>query len=182
MEHEDQTIQAWVQAAQAGDEASIGKLFEFFQNRIFRFLAYRVNSQADAEDLTQTVFLEMIRGLPRYKPRRNAKFSTWLFQIARHRLIDYYRSNKPVMEIGALVESKNPGLQVPAQEFELDTRTKALKQKLKLLTEKQQTVICLMFVENYDISEIASLMRISALQVRVLKHRAVKKLSQLLKE
>ncbi len=176
MEHHEGDIQALVQAAQAGDEDSAGQLYDAFFQRIYRYFLYRVSGPEIAEDLTQTVFLEMVRSLPRYKQRRAARFSTWLFQIARHRLIDHYRQHRETEDIDAVIERTHIELRVDPAESTYDTRAAAVWQALERLPEKYRSVLRLAYVEDLDAQEIAALLGITAVNVRVLKHRGMQQL------
>src|SRR5438105_11475993 len=62
--------------------------------RVYGFLAYRVRSRDDAEDLTQQTFERALRAWDRFDPRRSAA-GTWLIAIARNLLIDHYRAAVP---------------------------------------------------------------------------------------
>jgi len=64
-----------VAQAQSGNQASLAEIFERLHDRIFRFFSFRTAQTEEAEDLTQTVFLEMIQALPRYKVQTDAKFT-----------------------------------------------------------------------------------------------------------
>lgn len=172
-------IDELVRKAQGGDEDSMGRLYELLSDRIYRYIIRRVSHRETAEDLTQTVFLEMIRSLPRYTVRAGAKFTTWLFQIARHRLIDHYRRQKIVIPLDETLES-HPDLQVdpaPPHDQQLDER---IAQLLATLPERQQEIIHLFYREQMSAGEIAEVLEISALSVRVEKHRALKALQRLL--
>lgn len=164
-------IQDLVRNAQTGDSESIAELFRLFSDRIFRFVRYRVGDVATAEDLTQTVFVEMIRSLPRYKEQKNAKFSTWLFQIARFRLIDHYRSRRNTVSLDHDVpDGTEPQAPVIHEESALIDRA------LAHLPERYQTVLHLTFHEDLDDKEIATILRIGKINVRVLRHRALRAL------
>lgn len=165
-----------VEKAQSGDESSFSELFELYHRSVHRFLAYRVGSPEDAEDLTQTVFLEMVRSLPRFRVRNNVSFSSWVFRIARNRLIDYYRQRKSTLDIDSLNPGEHPSLQSEAGEPELDTRIRLIRQHMRRLPETYQTILQLTLVEDLDLREVASIMDISVLHARVLKHRALKKI------
>lgn len=176
-----QDISRLVRDAQLGSEASMGRLYEVLVDRVYRYLLMRVSHRETAEDLTQQVFIEMIRSLPRYKVRAGAKFTTWLFQIARHRLIDHYRRQKTVLPIDEAPES-HPNLQVdpapvPDDEFIRDGR---LTESLQRLSERQQSIIHLIYREQLSPGEVAEVLNISVISVRVEKHRALTKLKKLL--
>ncbi len=169
-----------ISRAQTGEESSIGELFERYNQAIYRFLAYRVGSKEDAEDLTQTVFMEMVKSLPHYKSRPDAGFSSWLFRIARHRLIDYYRRQKTTLPLDDLTPSDHPNLQTNAMEPDLDTRLSLVRQAMRRLPERYQTIIQLLFIENASLEDAARVLEISTLSARVLKFRAIRKLKILI--
>ncbi|MFA6908841.1 MAG: sigma-70 family RNA polymerase sigma factor [Patescibacteria group bacterium] len=168
----EEEIQEIVASAQSGDEASVARLFELFSERVFRYLRARVADRHTAEDLTQTVFLEMIQALKRYKQQK-AKFSTWLFQIARFRLIDHYRKAPPPLPFDESL-FEHPSLIVDAQvDVVWPSRMDAALAKLP---ERYQTVLHLRFREELTHEEVARSMRLTTLHVRVLQSRALKAL------
>lgn len=182
MQPSEEDIQKLVQKAKNGEAAGIEQLFEIFKNKIYRFFIYRVKSRETAEDLTQTVFLEMIRSFVRYKNKRRAKFSTWLFQIARFRLIDHYRQNKETVPIDSIMENIEHHLSVEPEAVHLDNRSKKMWRAIGQLPEKHQTILQLSYSQEMSNDEIAGVMRTTSLNVRVIKFRALKKLKSILKK
>lgn len=175
MDRSEIEIASLVAKAQTGDGDSIGKLFELLNNRVFRFFALRTKSRELAEDLTQTVFLEMIQALPRYRVRKNAKFTTWLFQIARFRLIDHYRKQRPTVP---LEEAPEPGHE-PLEGVD-PLRSEAIAEALRKLPEKYQTILHLRFREDLATKDIAQIMHTTQLNVRVMQFRALRALRAIL--
>lgn len=176
MDQAEQDIREVVREAQAGDSGSAGKLFDLFADRVFRFFRVRVSDVETAEDLTQTTFLEMIRSLKRYTEHTDAKFSTWLFQIARFRLIDHYRAKRPQVALEDVAESSHPSLVRDPEPFEFST----IDRVFPLLPERYQTVLHLRFREDLAPEEVARIMGTTTINVRVLQHRALKHLRKLL--
>ena len=164
-----------VSQAQSGDRKAAGEIFDRLQQRIYRYLMMRTSNHETAEDLLQTTFLEMIRALPRYKVQSDAKFTTWVFQIARFRLIDHYRKQGRTvpLDYAADVVDTKP---VPQDPFQHDHLTVALG----TLPEKYQTILHLRYREDLTTGEIAAVMKITQLNVRVLQHRALKALKKAL--
>jgi RNA polymerase sigma-70 factor (ECF subfamily) len=177
---EESSVQSTVQNARQGDIDSVGRLYDHFSQKIYRFFVFRVKTVEEAEDLTQTVFLKMIRSLPRYRQKAGATFSAWLFQIARFTLIDHYRTNREIVSLDMVENLANPQLQSAPVLVSLDRRAKQVQQLVKQLPEAQQTVLHLSFVEEMSPREIARAMRVSVISVRVWKHRALKRLNQML--
>src|SRR5262245_50670383 len=84
-----------VTQAIAGDTEAFGELYGLHRESIYRYIIVRVESAAEAEDLTGQVFLKAWEALPGYE-QREARFSSWLYQIARNLVIDHQRARKPV--------------------------------------------------------------------------------------
>ena len=93
-----------VRRAQRGDKAAFEAIVSEFQTSIFNYILRSVGDRALAEDLTQDVFMRVYQKLPRFSFR--SKFTTWLFQVAKNRVVDEYRSRE-----------RRP----PADELEYDT-------------------------------------------------------------
>ncbi len=175
-------IQQLVHQAQAGDQDSVAALYDALQPRVYRFLVYRVSSVEIAEDLTQTVFLEMIRSLHRYKERSSATFTTWLFQIARHRLIDHYRSNGAPLSIDDVLDPHHPSLVSEQPTVNHDSRYEQVRKRLSQLDPEDRTILHLSYVEDMEPTEIAALLKRTPTHIRVKKHRALRRLRALLND
>jgi RNA polymerase sigma-70 factor (ECF subfamily) len=74
--------------AQAAEEWAIGALYEEFQPRLLKYLAFRAPQVA--EDVASEIWIKVARGLPRFAGDE-IEFRAWLFTIARHALIDWRR-------------------------------------------------------------------------------------------
>src|SRR6478736_4575366 len=79
-----------VRRAQRGDKAAFEAIVSEFQSSIFNYILRSVGDRALAEDLSQDVFLRVYQKLPRFSFR--SKFTTWLFQVAKNRVVDELRS------------------------------------------------------------------------------------------
>ncbi|HYA75515.1 MAG TPA: RNA polymerase sigma factor [Burkholderiaceae bacterium] len=74
-----------------GDLASFEELYSRHERPLYRFLLRSVRVPSVADELLQEVFLSVIRSAPHYEAR--ARFTTWLYRIARNRLVDHWRSS-----------------------------------------------------------------------------------------
>jgi RNA polymerase sigma-70 factor (ECF subfamily) len=81
----------------AGDAGAFARLYERHERPVFRFLRRSLGDDAQAEDLMQEVWLAVIRNAAAYEPR--ARFTTWLYGIARNKLIDHWRSKRDTVSL-----------------------------------------------------------------------------------
>src|SRR5580765_5348586 len=75
-----------VREAQRGDSHAFSHIVRTYQVPVFNYVLRTVGDRGLAEDLTQEVFLRVFRSLPKFSFR--SKFTTWLFQIAKNRMLD----------------------------------------------------------------------------------------------
>jgi len=76
-----------------GDMRAFERLYERHERPVYRFLLRSVRIQAVADELLQEVWISIIRAAKSYRPQ--AAFTTWLYRIARSRLIDHWRARDP---------------------------------------------------------------------------------------
>ena len=78
--------------AQKGDERAFSIIVRAYQVPVFNYVLRLVGDRTLAEDLTQEVFLRVFQGLPGFSLR--CKFTTWLFQVAKNRVLDELRASE----------------------------------------------------------------------------------------
>jgi RNA polymerase sigma-70 factor (ECF subfamily) len=78
--------------AQRGDERAFSLIVRAYETPIYNYVLRLVGDRALAEDLTQEVFIRVFQGLPRFSLR--SKFTTWLFQVTKNRVLDELRANE----------------------------------------------------------------------------------------
>src|SRR5580704_10549529 len=83
-----------------GELAAFDVLYRRHELRIWRYLERNVRNRATADELMQEVWFAVAREAPRYQP--TARFTTWLFTIAHHRMIDSIRANRQPLSLEAL--------------------------------------------------------------------------------
>jgi RNA polymerase sigma-70 factor, ECF subfamily len=86
-----QPDEALVRAAQRGDESAFAQLMGNYELPIFNYVLHSIGNYHQAEDLTQDIFLRALKSLPGFSFR--SKFTTWLFAIAKNRILDELRTN-----------------------------------------------------------------------------------------
>jgi RNA polymerase sigma-70 factor, ECF subfamily len=78
--------------AQRGDERAFSLIVRAYETPIYNYVLRLVGDRALAEDLTQEVFIRVFQGLPKFSLR--SKFTTWLFQVTKNRVLDELRANE----------------------------------------------------------------------------------------
>src|SRR4029077_7707014 len=78
--------------AQRGDERAFSLIVRAYETPVYNYVLRLVNDRSLAEDLTQEVFSRVSQGLPKFSLR--CKFTTWLFQVTKNRVLDELRANE----------------------------------------------------------------------------------------
>jgi len=170
-------IDELVARAKAGDADAFTALYDGYAERVYRFLLARVPEPADAEDLLQRVFLNVIEALPSYQ-ERGLPFGAWLFRIARNAAIDFARALRPTAQLEAVADRVDDGPGPPALADQAADRAH-LRDLLARLTEEQREVIVYRFFGELSPSEIAVLMDKREGSIRALQFRALQALRRL---
>ncbi len=175
---------AYIEKAQKGDGACFGHLYNHYSQPIYRFIAVKVGTRQEAEDLLHEVFMSAWQKLPTYAPQ-GFPFSSWLYKIARNRVIDYYRTRKSHSSIDDEVAT-NEDLFAARSEIDdqLDQNLElaSVKAALVELTDEQREVVELRFQQDLSPAEIAQVVGKREGTVRIIQHRAIQKLKQLLEK
>lgn len=175
---EDPSVQ-WMLALRTGDESALENIVNRWQTPLLNFFYRSLNNHQIAEDLTQMVFIRLYRAAPNYEPK--AKFSTFLFQIARRLLINEYRRSqrKPLDPWDPSDLSVLQGTEDGQRYKEIE---EAFEIALEKLPENQKTAILLLKQQELSYQEIASIMEASESAVKTWIYRARQFLKQELKD
>lgn len=85
----------WIRDIQrGGSRQAAERLVELYYNEIYAFVYRQTGQKEDAMDLTQNIFLAVLRAIPSYNPKK-AAFRTWLYRIAANKVIDVRRQSRP---------------------------------------------------------------------------------------
>lgn len=162
------------------DEAALSELYDRYELKIYSYIYRRTSDQTLSEDLTAQVFLKMLEAIHNERAWRSS-FSGWLYRIAHNLVIDHYRSRDRQKQI-SLDETPNmpDPANNPVRAAEMTLDTEYVRSAIRRLTEEQQQVISLRFLEGYSFGEIADMMNKTEGAVKALQHRAVATLRQLL--
>jgi RNA polymerase sigma-70 factor (ECF subfamily) len=173
-----------------GDEPAFAELVDKYQQPVMNLVYRMIRDAAEAEDLAQNVFLQVHKSADRYQP--TAKFSTWLFTIARNLCLNELRrrSRHPADSLDA-VQAENDDQ--PARQYE-DRQTflptenvlqseleEKIAQALAELPEAQRTAILLCQRDELSYDEISEIVGCSLSATKSLIHRGRETLKQKLK-
>lgn len=176
---DDVTVDELARAATAGEVEAVGRLYDELVGPIYRYIAVRVRSREDAEDLTQLVFERVVAGLPRYR-HTGRPFAAWAFRIARNAVIDHLRRERPTEPLELTAE--RPGDLLPEHISLRGEEIRELRQAVRELTADQQEALVLRYAAGLSAEEAAIVMGRRAGTVRGLTFRAIASLRRRLEE
>ena len=162
--------------AKNGDTAAFGELYTLYFKKIYTFIYFRVSHKETAEDLAEEVFLKVHTKIGGIKEL--SSFESWLYQIARNAIIDYYRGKKEQINIQEL-ENTLLYQDTVINSIDLDRQQKILLAQLSKLEPDQQKVLKMKFFEDLDNTEIAAILEKSEGAIRVIQFRGIAKLKEL---
>jgi RNA polymerase sigma-70 factor (ECF subfamily) len=172
-------FEAVLRAAQGGSGEAFSRLWRDGNPALLRYL--RVMAPGAAEDVAADTWVQVVRGLVAFRGDEQA-WRAWLFTTARRRLIDQVRSRKrhpaePLEDLGAAEMPRSPD----AAQLALDNiATESAIALLSQLPRPQADVIMLRVVAGLDTEAVAEILGKSPGNVRVMAHRGLKKLEELL--
>lgn len=178
----DETLMTAFQ--QQGQSIAFNTLYQRYQNQLYRYLLNRLSDSNRTDELFQDIWARVIK--TRYEIKANASFRTWLYTIARNRLIDEYRKKTfNIVSVDApdcyehsdLAETDSPEKQLSRQQD-----NHAILDTLKQLPREQQDVFLLKAESGLSLQEIADITGENFETTKSRYRYAVQKLAQLLEE
>jgi RNA polymerase sigma-70 factor, ECF subfamily len=150
--------------AQKGDERAFSIILRAYETPVFNYV-YRLvgGDRALAEDLTQEVFLRVFQGLPNFSLR--CRFTTWLFQVTKNRVLDELRANERRPRAAVALEDVPP-LEVLDQPFERMEAIDAVWRAVEELSEDLKMALLLRDVVGLSYTEIADSLEVTLATVK----------------
>jgi RNA polymerase sigma-70 factor (ECF subfamily) len=177
----DDEFLALVARAQGGDEASFAVLWRSFNPLLVRFLT-GLAGREDAADVASTVWLEVVQGLHQFSGDEHG-FRAWLFTIARRRVIDLQRAGRRRPQRADDHDEADRRIGAgpdPATLVEVGNSTDAAIALIGSLPDDQAEVLLLRVVADLDVATVARMVGKRPGTVRVLAHRGLRRLAELL--
>ena len=144
-------------------------LWDAYRDRLFGFIARRVGSREDAEDILQETFVRVHTGLcclQEWKPMER-----WIYRVARNLIVDYYRARRPSAEYKDDIESPDGG--AAAEDDTVAALAFSLKDMISELPSPYREALALTEYDGLSQAEMAARLGISlsAAKARVLRAR-----------
>ncbi len=166
------------QRAIARDSAAFALLYDRYVDKIYRYIFYKVGASAEAEDLTAQVFLKAWESIGSYHWTERP-FAAWLYRIAHNLVVDHFRTRHVAAPIDDLSLEDDAAVEDIVQQ---QLTNEMLRKTIARLTDDQQQVIILRFLEGYSTPEVARLIDKDEGAVRALQHRALDALQRMLRK
>lgn len=157
--HDDLSDERLMLAYRDGDTAAFEALYARYRSRLYRHLVHQCGDVRLSEEFYQDIWLKVINARADYEPL--AKFSTWLYRIAHHRLIDHYRQHaRNVVDLfdGGIDSDELPAADSanPARQFERSDLASRLTRALEELPAPQREAFLLAEEGGLSLEEIAA--------------------------
>lgn len=160
------------------DADAFETLYSLYFRRVYGYVASRIGSPHDAEDVTADIFLRVIRNLDHLRNQQTASFAAWLFAIARHAVTDYYRRNGRAESLVPLETTERliAADAQPDQTLIASEDADSLYRLVIALPERQREVITLRYYGGLRNHEIAAVLGIGEKSVAAYISRALSEL------
>lgn len=165
---------------QDGDEAAFEELIRRNQHKVFSIIYRFVGDRAEAEDLSQEVFLRVYRTCGRYEP--TAKFSTWLYRIATNISLNAIRNRGRFHAVSLEIkqddnddfhrEIADDDAPPPDAAMSDDELARVVMEAIEKLPDQQRTAIILNKYEGLSYEDVATILDCSVMAVKSLLSRA----------
>jgi RNA polymerase sigma-70 factor (ECF subfamily) len=149
--------------AQRGDERAFTLIVRTYETPVYNYVLRLVSDRALAEDLTQEVFLRVFQGLPKFSLR--SKFTTWLFQVTKNRVLDELRAVERRPRLVVAIDDVPP-LEVVDAPVERVEAVDAVWRSVRELNVDLKMALLLRDVVGLSYTEIADSLEITLATVK----------------
>jgi len=167
------------------DREAFTKAYDDNVSDIYRFVYYKIGSDEEAKDITSAIFLKTWNHIQNNTLESAKTLRALLYKVSRSTIIDYYRAQGKTRVV-SLEDDKNPvDIAIEADEdarIDIKRDIEIVRAKLPLLKEEYKEIIVMRFINELELDEIADITGKTRGNIRVLTHRALKALKDLLIE
>lgn len=169
------------------DKQAFIEAYDLYVSQIYRFVYFKIGDRDEAEDVTSMVFLKCWNYIYEGNLGDYQTLKPLLYKIARNTIIDQYRKNQhrqsisleDVANTSVVIDEKQDIEDEVAVNFDFQ---KIMEEKLPQLKDEYREVIVLRFINELSIAEISKILGKTSGNVRVMIHRALESLQNLVKE
>ena len=154
---------AVLRKAQRGDDRAFSLILRAYETPVYNYVLRLVGDRSLAEDLTQEVFLRVYQGLPKFSLR--SKFTTWLFQVTKNRVLDELRTIERRPRLAVAIDDIPP-LEVVDQPFERMEAIDAVWRAVNGLNVDLKMALLLRDVVGLSYTEIGDSLEITLATVK----------------
>jgi RNA polymerase sigma-70 factor (ECF subfamily) len=169
-EDDDLVLRARTQAE------ALGRLYELYYDRVFRFCVHRLFNKEIAEDVTSAVFLQVARGIRSFKGRSEQDFRNWLYAIAANQANAYIRKTSRRKKLLAQAADSIRPATVESIDMSSEPDWPRLYAAILRLKPQHQTIVTLRFFEDFSYEQIAQVLKVKEVTLRVMLHRILNQL------
>ena len=155
---------------------ALGRLYELYYERIFRFCVHRLFNKEIAEDVTSAVFLQVARGIRGFKGRSEQDFRNWLYAIATNQANAYIRKTSRRKKLLAEAAGSMRPATAGSADMSSEPDWPRLYAAILKLKPQHQTIVTLRFFENFSYEQIAQILDVKEATLRVTLHRILNQL------
>jgi RNA polymerase sigma-70 factor (ECF subfamily) len=170
---------AIIRRAQRGDESAFTVIVRAYEAPVFNYVLRTIGDRTLAEDLTQDVFLRVYRGLRGYSSR--ASFTTWLFRVAKNRVVDELRAAERRPRSFLAIED-TPQLEVVDAPIEQSEAIAVLLHAVDKLSPDLKEALLLRDITGLSYNEIADTLEVTLATVKWRIFKAREEVQQALEE
>lgn len=165
--------------AAQGDRAAFATIYRRYVDRVYGYAFYLLGDHHDAEDATERTFLAALGAVDRFRDE-GATVRAWLFRIAHNQIANALRG-RGRRRTASLEAVPEPVAEAdPAAQLDRIEESRRIRRALASLAEDRRQVILLRFVDGLTAREIGAVLGRSEGAIRVLQHRALRDLAEVL--
>lgn len=175
-----------LQQLKSKDKEAFIQVYDEYVQDIYRFIYFKVGKEAEAQDLSSMVFLKAWNHIQNNSLTDSKTLRALVYKIARTSIIDYYRESSNKLEVSLDDEAHPIDVVDEDQDVMADLdKTASLElihRQLPLLKEEYRELIVLRFINDLSLEEIADVSGKSRGNVRVILHRALAALKEMVEK
>lgn len=173
-----------VRRMQEQDGDAFGAIYESYLPRLYRYCLARLRNPIEAEDAAEDIFVRVLSSIDRFTWRpmgaERSPFAAWIFRIAHNHLVSLYRraAVRPVFDpLSETIADEQRG---PAELAERRSEIDEAFAAVELLPEAQRDVVLLRFGAGLSVAETAAALNKNEGNVKVLQHKGIRRLREIL--